>query len=43
MSVLKILIAILQYNIYAILGFAHRGGILAVLLQKYCNNAAILL
>jgi len=47
MSVLKILIhnvaAILQHNIYAILGFAHNGGILAVLLQKHYNNAATLL
>jgi len=47
MSVLKILIrnvaAILQHNIYAILGFAHSGGIFAVLLQKYYNNAATLL
>jgi len=45
-SVLKILIrnvaAILQHIIYAILGFAHNGGILAVLLQKHCNNAATL-
>jgi len=46
MSVLKILIrnvaTILQHNIYAI-GFAHNGGIFAVLLQKYYNNAATLL
>ena len=46
MSVLKILIrnvaAILQRNIYAILGFAHSGEILAVLLQKHCNNAVTL-
>ena len=46
MSILKILIrnvaAILQHNIYAI-NFEHSGGILAVLLQKHCNNAATLL
>jgi len=46
MSVLKILIrnvaAILQHNICNI-GFAHSGGILAVLLQKHCNNATTLL
>jgi len=35
--------AISQHNIYAILGFAHSGEILAVLLQQYYNNAAILL
>ena len=47
MSVLKILIrnieVILQHNIYAILDFVHSGGILAVLLQKHCNNAVTLL
>ena len=47
MSVLKILIcnvaAILQHNVYAILGFAQSGGILAVLLQKHCNNVTTLL
>ena len=43
MFVLKILIrniaAILQHNMYAILDFVHSGGILAVLLQKHCNDA----
>jgi len=47
MSVLKILkrnvAAILQHNIYAILGFAHSEGILAVLLQKHCCNIITLL
>jgi len=45
MSVLKILIhnvAAILHNIYAILDFAHSGGILAILLQKHCNNAATL-